>query len=109
MYFSSNMSFYEDYQQVMTAVKDLENDVIGLHLGSNDWEYPIWVLTNRNASAGSPFYKHVFVEDISTSLDPDKESLPEYLISTRELDYESPISKEYQIVVDTPSITLLKR
>ena len=109
MYFSSNMSFYEDYQQVMNAVKDLEKDVIGLHLGNNDWEYPIWVLANRNASVGSPHFKHVAVEDISLRLDPEIESLPEYIISTRLLNNESTLSKEYQIVVDTPSITLLRR
>jgi hypothetical protein len=109
MYFSSNMSIYEDYQQVMTAVKDLEKDDIGLHLGNNDWEYPIWVLVNRNASVGAPYFKHVVVEDISTRLDPEKESLPEYIISTRVLDKESTFGKEYQIMVDTPSITLLKR
>lgn len=109
MYFSSNMSFYEDYQQVMNAVKDLEKDLIGLHLGNNDWEYPIWVLANRNASVGSPHFKHVAVEDISLRLDPEIESLPEYIISTRLLNNESTLSKEYQIVVDTPSITLLRR
>ena len=109
MYFSSNMSFYEDYQKVMNVVNDLEVEVIGLYLDSNHWEYPIWVLANRNASVGAPHFKHVAVEDISARLDPDIENLPEYIISTRLLNTESTISKEYKIVIDTPSITLLVR
>ena len=109
MYFSSNMSIYEDYEQVMNTVKDLGAEVIGLHLGSNDWEYPIWILANQPAPVGSPYFIHVAVEDISKKLVSNNESLPEYIVSTRMENIESTISKEYKIVIDTPSITLLKR
>jgi hypothetical protein len=109
LYFSSNMSIYQDYRLVMNAVNDLDEEGIGLHLGSNDWEYPIWVLAGRNASAGSPRFMHIAMDDISQNLTQDMNSLPRYIISTRMSNSGLIAGKEYEILIDTPSISLLKR
>lgn len=49
LYFMSQFDYYEDYVDVMKEVEESEVDVLGLHLGSNDWKYPLWVLLEKHA------------------------------------------------------------
>ena len=82
---------------------------VGLQLGSNDWEYPIWVLTDRVGGEGKPAFYHIGVADTSRELDPGIDPGPEYIISTRIPPILDVDGIKYDLVIDTPSIDLLKK
>jgi len=108
LYFSSNMDIYQDYKLIIDEVNELNEECIGLHLDSNDWEYPIWTLTERHASVGNPQFVHVAVNDISNMFSRGIDCIPSYIISTQ-LDVRSLDSGiEHEILIERPTIALLK-
>jgi hypothetical protein len=107
MYFSSNKSLYQDYSSVMDAVNELDEEFLGLHLGRNDWEYPIWVMADRLNTNGEPGFIHVGVENESQILDSNPDFVPKYVISTDYLHLSEIMQTSYEIMVDTKSIDLL--
>ncbi|MCJ7734102.1 MAG: hypothetical protein MUP11_06100, partial [Anaerolineales bacterium] len=108
-YFSNNISNFEDYLKVMQVVNELNPNLVGLDLGSNDWEYPIWVLSGRHASRGFPEFIHIEVEDDSKNLENPSDQLPEYIITTRWDGSRFIEELDYQYLVDTTTIDLLAR
>jgi len=108
-YFSSNSSLYQDYLVVMTAVNQLDEKVIGLELGNNDWEYPIWVFADQHATKGSSEFVHVGVDNITRILDPIPDKLPEYIISTKGQSSIFIGKYNFEIVIDTSEIDLLRK
>ena len=108
-YFSSISSFYQDYISVVDVINQLDTDVVGLHLGSNDIEYPIWVLSNRHSEPGTPVFLHIDVVGISNNLEPAEEELPRYVLSTRMTEDGSINGVNYSTIIDTPTIDLLER
>jgi len=106
-YFSSYSSIYQHYSVVMNAVNQLNEKVIGLELGSNDWEYPIWVFAGNNAIRRSPVFFHVGVENITKDLGLRFVNLPDYVISSKG-DFSIFFKEmDYKIIVDTPTLDLL--
>ena len=57
---------------------------IGLILGGDDWEYPLWVLAGTGARAGTPRLRHVLVDNETRALDRSQ-ALPDVLLCTRPL------------------------
>jgi hypothetical protein len=108
LYFSSYLDIYEDYKSIMRVVVDLDQECVGLFLGSNDWEYPIWVLAGRHASPGLPRFEHVLVEDISGTLARDSGCSPQYVITTQKSGKEFILVPGYEIFESTRSVALLK-
>jgi 4-amino-4-deoxy-L-arabinose transferase-like glycosyltransferase len=109
LYFSSSIGLYEDYQTVTAVVADLNEEYIGLDLGGNDWEYPIWVFAKSSDSEGYLNFIHVGVEDISQRLNEKPDLYPDYVISTRVPPGGWLMDNNYEIIVDTPSIDLYQR
>ena len=107
LYFSSNKSIYHDYLSVMEMVNELDEEYIGLHLGADDWEYPIWVLADRLDSRSKPGFIHVGVEDHSNVLYRNPVIIPKYFISSDHKRLSEVMNKTYEILVDTESIDLL--
>jgi hypothetical protein len=108
-YFSSSSSLYQDYSVVMNEVNQLDEEVIGLALGSNDWEYPIWVLAGRSAVKGTPEFIHVGIENNTGSLNSTEDDWPDYLITTREDPSIFTNDYGYQVLLNTQTIDLLHR
>lgn len=109
MYFSSNKSLYQDYSSVMEIVNELDEGILGLHLGENDWEYPIWVLSNRLDSDGLPGFIHVGVENESRKLSIYPINAPKYILSTDYSSLSEEMDHPYEIILHTDSIDLLVR
>jgi len=107
LYFSSNKSIYHDYLSVMEIVNELDEEYVGLHLGADDWEYPIWVLADRLDSRSEPGFIHVGVEDHSKVLYRNPVIIPKYIISSDHKHLSEVMNKTYEILVDTESIDLL--
>jgi len=109
MYFSSNVGMYQDYLTVMNAVNELDEEYLGLHLGSNDWEYPIWVMADRLGSEEYPKFIHFEVENESKKLETYLDILPRYVISSGNSLSVGLSINNYSIIIDTPTIDLLIR
>ena len=109
LYFSNNMGLYEDYLTVTMAIKDINEEYIGLDLGGNDWEYPIWVFAKSFDSEGYQSFIHVGVEDISQRLNEKPDLYPDYVISTRVPPGSWLMDNNYEVIIDTPSIDLYHR
>ncbi len=106
-YFSSYSSIYQDYSVVMNVVNQLDEKVIGLELGNNDWEYPIWVFAGNNAIRRSPVFVHVGVENITKDLEPRFVNLPDFVISSKGDFSNFIVERNYKVIVDTPTLDLL--
>ncbi len=46
-YFSAHLGLREPYTNAVKLLTERRCPQIGLHLGGNDWEYPLWVLSRR--------------------------------------------------------------
>ncbi len=66
-YFANRPSFTKPYRNVANYIKSEQCTNIGLILGADSWEYPLWPLLKKNAE--KPFYiEHINVKNISSSL-----------------------------------------
>jgi hypothetical protein len=108
LYFLSDFSAYYDYRQAMKVIEEEKPLEVGLVIGSNDWEYPIWVLSGSHAGEGEIEYRHIAVEDISRKLQQEQLPLPTLVLATREFD-QTIAGVEYEIILDTDYIDVLRK
>lgn len=108
LYFLSDFSAYYDYRQAMKVIEEEKPLEVGLVIGSNDWEYPIWVLSGSHAGEGEIEYRHIAVEDISRKLQQEQLPLPTLILATREFD-QTIAGVEYEIILDTDNIDVLRK
>jgi len=80
-YFVNRPWIEEAYIGAASSVCQMDYHRIGLVLGPNDWEYPLWVLLNKGCS-GRLYIEHVNVTNISSRL-VDQAISPEVIIATR--------------------------
>lgn len=109
LYFSSTMGIYEDYLTVTDFIRGIDEEYIGLDLGGNDMEYPIWVFVKRFDFERIPIFIHVGIEDISQRLIEKSDFYPDYIISTKFSPWGWLTENGYEVIVDTPSIDLYHR
>lgn len=60
-YFVNRRDVFDDYREAARIILDEGAEDVGLCLGYDDYEYPLWVLVGREASRGSPRLRHVGV------------------------------------------------
>lgn len=84
LYFMSQYDYYWDYVGAMKLVNEIKPAEIGLCMDSNDWEYPFWVFTGQHAKNDGPHIFHVDVNNPSGHLDNSDESIPDYILATKE-------------------------
>jgi hypothetical protein len=65
-YFASNPALFDPYMQASRVLRDSGCAKVGLVLGGNDWEYPLWALTNTSTRKIS--FEHVKVPNASAKL-----------------------------------------
>ena len=108
LYFLADFSAYYDYRQAMKVIEEEKPREVGLFLGSNDWEYPIWVLSNSHAGEGEIEYRHIAVDDFSRTLQQEGLLLPTLVLATREFN-QTIAGVEYEIILDTDNIDVLRK
>ncbi len=69
-YFSNRPDLEESYMNSLLLLKDEACNRIGLEIGQDHMEYPIWILL-KNMSCGTPEIQHINVENISRKLISD--------------------------------------
>ena len=82
-YFFASPDRYEAYSQVGELVRPTACQDIGLILGIDGWEYPIWVALQQYASP-SLHIRHVGITNISRNL-PDRDTIPCLVIADSDL------------------------
>jgi hypothetical protein len=108
LYFLSNFRTYYDYNRAMRVIRDENPLEVGLFLGSNDWEYPIWVFSGNHAGGGEIEFRHIAVEDISSNLQREQLAFPALVIATREFD-QTINGIDYEIIFDSDSVDVLRK
>jgi hypothetical protein len=83
-------------------------DEVGLMLGNDDWEYPLWVLGGKSAVNREPLFRHVVVANLTRELAPDR-PLPDVIISTRPLKREAIAERGYTIASECGNVRVLRR
>lgn len=81
---------------------------VGLMLGEDDWEYPLWVFTGKHSAARPPEFRHVWVADVSGSLGARKEP-PDILLVTLPITAQAIAEHGYAVVFESKPIRILKR
>jgi hypothetical protein len=107
LYFASHMSFHDDYQEIAGILLGLDEDTIGLATGSNDWEYPLWVLTEQQFGSQDILFENVEVKNQTAQLYLSEEVQPLFVVATNHADLASLRGEGYQIMYDTPTVDLL--
>jgi hypothetical protein len=86
LYFTNREDLYHDYKNAIGAVQGEGPQEVGLYLGGDDWEYPLWALASHvQEGGGAVSFRHVGVGDSSGEVF-DEESLPMFVIATQDLD-----------------------
>jgi len=107
LYFASQLSFHDDYQEITDILLNLDDDMIGLATGANDWEYPLWVLTDQHFGSQDILFENVDVRNQTAQLSLSGDELPLYIVATNHADLASLRGDGYQIMYDTPTVDLL--
>lgn len=118
-YFINRPELYADYSAAAKIIMDEGPEEVGLCLGYDDYEYPLWVLVGRQASRGTPRFRHVGVEDMSKMKEKQNLPLPVLVLATKRLDENtihgkgrqaanSCLHREHTVIFDSINIRIWK-
>jgi hypothetical protein len=118
-YFINRPNLYTDYSAAAKIIMDEGVEEVGLCLGYDDYEYPLFVLVGRHASRGIPRFRHVGVTDLSKMKEKQNLPPPVMVLATKRLD-ENPLHgmgrqaedpclhREHTVIFDSINIRLWK-
>ena len=107
-YFVSRPGLRESYAEAVRTALAGNPAEVGLMLGSDDWEYPLWVLAGKHAVRRAPVFLHVDVTDRSGALER-AEQLPDVIIATRRPRATDLEGQGYQVVYGAGPVCVLAR
>lgn len=107
LYFINKPKWYRDYKNVIKKAMNEKVAEIGLSMGENDWEYPLWVLAGRSSVKGQPRFRHIGVTDISRKL-AKRTSPPLIVLATGKNQHSFPNRQKYNVIYASKCITAFK-
>lgn len=107
LYFTSRPILYESYRTAMHMVASAGAQDVGLYLGHDDYEYPLWVLAKEGSRRSDIRFHHVGVNDQSRILQTAP-YLPAYVIATKTTDAWDQ-NNRYSLVYADKNVRVLKR
>lgn len=119
-YFVNRPQLYDDYAASAKLIMAEGVEEIGLCLGYDDYEYPLFVLIGRHASRGIPQFRHVGVEDASKIKEVEELRPPPLVFATKRPDDKplhgkgrqrdaSCIQDQYSVILESPNVRVWKR
>jgi hypothetical protein len=119
-YFVNRRELDGDYRAAARIILEEEVETVGLCMGYDDYEYPLWVLVGREATRGSPTFRHVGVHDASRMKEEGGFPAPMLVVSTKRLDADpvSGVGRQavdpclegaYEIIYDSATLSVLRR
>ncbi len=107
LYFMSSSALYDEYTGAVESLKGYLGEEVGLVMGGNDWEYPIWVFLDRHAAQGKPVIHHIMVENQTASLaDTDPSGFPLLIVTDPDKLKKQPLPG-HEIIYQASSIQVL--
>lgn len=86
LYFQNKPYLFSEYKWATNILGGENHGEVGLYMGMDDWEYPIWVLGNRQEKNERPVkFRSVGVNNTSRVLD-ENGSLPTHVIATKPIE-----------------------
>jgi len=118
-YFINRPDLYADYSAAAKIIMDEGAEEVGLCLGYDDYEYPLWVLVGRQASRGTPRFRHVGVADMSKMKEKQNLPPPVLVVATKRLDgnpihgkgrqdADPCLHREHSVIFDSINIRIWK-
>jgi hypothetical protein len=107
-YFIARPDLGESYPAAIRAALAGNPAEVGLMLGNDDWEYPLWVLAGKAAVRRAPVFRHVDVTDCSDALEQSQQ-LPDVIIATRRPRVTNLETNGYQVVYGAGPVCVLTR
>jgi len=107
-YFANQGSLQTAYAGAADWIRRSGVQEVGLMLGEDDWEYPLWVLTGKNAAPRLPVFRHVWVSDASRWLEPRRRS-PEAIFTTLPLTAQTIADHGYKVAFQSGPVRVLTR
>jgi len=105
-YFINKPYIYDDYKAAVKLVMNEGEEDVGLYMGIDSWEYPLWVLADRHASKGTPQFRHLVFTDISNTIDIP--NVPTLVLATKVVKGNIIAGKEYVVIFESKHIQVLK-
>jgi hypothetical protein len=99
-YFINRPELYADYSAAAKIIMDEGAEEVGLCLGYDDYEYPLFVLVGRHASQGIPRFRHIAVVDMSKMKENPHLPPPVMILATKRLD-ETPVHGKGRQAIDS--------
>jgi hypothetical protein len=99
-YFINRPELYADYSAAARIIMDEGAEEVGLCLGYDDYEYPLFVLVGRHASQGIPRFRHIAVVDMSKMKENPHLPPPVMILATKRLD-ETPVHGKGRQAIDS--------
>jgi hypothetical protein len=107
-YFANQPGLRAAYAAAARWILDSGANEVGLMLGADDWEYPLWVFTGKHGTRRAPEFRHVWVSDASAVLAPRREP-PELVFTTLPLAPEAISRNGYEVAFQSGPIRILRR
>jgi hypothetical protein len=106
LYFNNNPNIREDYKAAAAVLRARAAGQIGLLLGHDDWEYPLWALTGSLGKPRATSFQYVHPNDQSlTLLDPVFS--PGYIVATLPI-RDWPYRSSYRAIFSSEVISVLE-
>lgn len=108
LYFSNWPFAYSDYKSAIWHIKDTIEGDVGLYMGFNKYEYPLWVLAAKYGRDGQSIkFRSVGVSDVSKILEKGK-PLPNYVIATKPF-ADWVFADKYSAVYESKHLSVFKK
>lgn len=108
LYFARASKLEDPFVTAATLLRDSGANEIGLVIGRNEWEYPLWVLLGNEATRRPPVLRHVAVGNRSSTYEP-KGALPSLIFANVEVLPESLIARGYEVTWRSGDVRILER
>lgn len=107
LYFQNRQYLFTEYELAMNVLQGETDGEVGLYMGLDDWEYPLWALTKREEkNTKSINFRSVGVNNISRTISED-DFLPTHVIATKPIkDWKH--ASRYEPVYDSRNIKVYK-
>lgn len=99
LYFSNRPHMYKKYKEAVNLLKYNNSKNIGLVIGSDSWEYPLWKML-RQENSNPPIIKHICINSTT---------IPKNIDAIFVFDSTSPICQKFSITeMHNPQIIFIK-
>jgi hypothetical protein len=107
LYFTNRPRLREPFAKAVSLALRDGDESIGLYMGADDWEYPLWVLAGQEGKCEAPLFSHVRIDGAAVAGMPDG-TRPRHILVTRQADFDGPVRAGYVLEYNSLPIRLYR-